>query len=88
MIIDPDLINGLFEIFGAYWLWNNVKMIRIDKVLKGVCWKPTVFFTAWGFWNLYYYPHLEQWWSFGGGVAIATVNMIWLSHIWYYRKQA
>jgi len=87
-MITPDFVNGLFEIFGAVFLWKNVKMIRIDKKLMGVCWKPTVFFTAWGFWNLYYYPSLDQWLSFTGGLAIASVNLIWLAHIWYYYRHS
>lgn len=80
----PDFINGLFEFAGAAFLSLNVRQILHDKVVKGVHWSSTVFFTSWGFWNLYYYPSLEQWWSFAGGVAIVAVNSVWLYLIWYY----
>ncbi|KKL71436.1 hypothetical protein LCGC14_2094960, partial [marine sediment metagenome] len=37
-----------------------------------------VFFTAWGYWNMFYYPHLGQWFSFFGGFAIVFVNTVWI----------
>jgi len=45
-----------------------------------------VFFTSWGMWNLFYYPHLGQWYSFAGGVFIVSVNTFWLGQIIYYRR--
>lgn len=79
-----DLINGLFEMVGAVFLSINVYKIWQDKVLRGVHWTPTVFFSVWGFWNLFYYPSLDQWFSFFGGICIVTVNSIWLYLIFYY----
>ena len=81
----PDLINGLFELFGAFVLLANVKMIRIDKTVRGMDWRTTAFFTSWGFWNIFYYSNLDQWASFAGGLAIAAVNLTWLGHIAYYK---
>ena len=83
----PDLINGLFELSGAYFLGLNVIQMYKDKVLKGYNWKATVFFTSWGMWNLFYYPHLGQWLSFAGGCAIVTVNTVWLGQIAYYARR-
>ena len=85
MILVPDLINGLFESLGAVVLSGNVKAIRAHKMVRGVNWKVTLFFTAWGFWNIYYYPHLGQWLSFTGGLAIVAVNCAWLYYAIKYR---
>jgi hypothetical protein len=84
----PDLTNGLFEALGAVALWGNVRAIRESHTISGVDWRSTVFFTAWGIWNLYYYPHLDQWLSFAGGLAIVVVNATWLAHVWAYRSKA
>ncbi len=84
----PDLINGLFEGLGAVALWGNVIAIRRDRRVNGVDWRATLFFTAWGLWNLYYYPHLGQWLSFVGGLAIVCVNITWLAHVLAYRSRA
>ena len=81
----PDIINGIFEFLGGIFLMENVNCIIKDKALKGVSWKPTVFFTLWGIWNLYYYPHLDQWFSFAGGLFIVIINTMWLGLIFYYR---
>lgn len=79
------MINGFFEMVGGVFLLLNIIALYKHKELKGVHWGPTVFFTTWGIWNLYYYPSLNQWYSFAGGIVIATINSIWLLMICYYK---
>jgi hypothetical protein len=83
----PDLINGLFEFCGALMLAKNVHQLYKDKLVRGVHWMPTMFFAAWGLWNLFYYPHLEQMWSFAGGIAIVSVNLAWFGLMVYYKER-
>ena len=60
-----------------------------DKCIRGVHWSATLFFASWGYWNLFYYPHLDQWWSFSGGVSIVAANTVWVAQMFYYgRKEA
>ncbi|MGD9728446.1 MAG: hypothetical protein AB7L09_02635 [Nitrospira sp.] len=80
----PDLVNGLLELLGAIMLMGNVVAIRESKCIKGVRWYPVAFFSVWGFWNLYFYPHLDQWLSFIGGLCMVVANMLWLGHVGYY----
>lgn len=80
----PDLINGLFELGGAALLTLNIRALVRDRALSGVHWAPTVFFAAWGLWNLFYYPHLGQWLSFAGGVAVVAVNLVWLGLVLWF----
>lgn len=82
----PDLVNGAFETLGAASIWMHVRRIMRDKQSRGVDPFATGFFTCWGFWNLYYYPHLAQWASFTGGLFIVTGNGVWLYFMWRYRK--
>lgn len=84
--MNPDFINGMFEFFGSVMLWKNVAQLYKDKMIKGVHWGPTGFFMAWGYWNLFYYPHLDQWWSFWGGVSIVTANTVWFVQMIYYHN--
>jgi hypothetical protein len=73
-----DLINGLFECIGGLLVWINVARIVKDKRVHGIsCWVQA-FFTAWGFWNLYYYPSLNQWCSFWGGAVMSIGNTAWV----------
>lgn len=81
-----DIINGTFELFGGLLMWLNVRAIRRDKEIKGVSWIPCIFFTTWGIWNLWYYPSLDQWFSFWGGVVLVAANATWIYHIWYYDR--
>lgn len=82
----PDLVNGLFELCGGLLLFRNCFVLHRDKMVRGVSWSVTAFFAAWGYWNLFYYPHLDQWMSFAGGVVIVTANSIWVVMAIYYRK--
>ena len=81
-----DAVNGCFEVLGGVFLWLNVRQILKDKKTRGVNIIPVAFFAAWGFWNLYYYPSLDQWLSFLGGLNVVVANVTWVLLMWKYRK--
>ncbi len=83
----PDLVNGAFEFFGGAVNWLNVRQLLRDKKLRGVSKIPAVVFTSWGIWNLFYYPHLDQWLSFTGGLVIVGANAVWVALAWRYRNE-
>jgi hypothetical protein len=84
-----DLVTALFETTGSLMIWRNVQSLYKAKHFAGVRIGPTAFFAAWGFWNLFYYPHLQQWKSFVGGVCITTANTVWVGlMIYYWRKDS
>ncbi len=80
----PDIINGSLEGMGGLFILLSILRLYKDKVVRGVSWVHVAFFAAWGFWNLFYYPHLGQWWSFAGGVGIVTTNTFWLLQMAWY----
>jgi len=80
------MVNGAFEALGSVMLWRNVAQLYKDKMVRGVHWTATGFFAAWGLWNLFYYPHLDQWWSFAGGCSIVVANTAWFGQILYYGR--
>jgi uncharacterized membrane protein YfcA len=85
--VNPDLINGLFELGGGILLTLNCLRLYKDKALRGVSPLPTVFFTSWGFWNLYFYPSVNAWYSFYGGLLIVVINCFWLGQIIFYSRR-
>jgi len=80
-----DNINGAFEALGGICIWSNVLRLWKDRVVKGVNWQVTVFMFSWGVWNLWYYPSLNQWASFAGGLAICSGNLAWVILLCYIR---
>jgi len=82
-----DLINGILELLAGLFVLNHCRAVLKDKAVKGVSIISVIFFTTWGFWNLYYYPSLNQWISFYGGIAIVTANTIWVVLLLYYRNE-
>lgn len=87
MMLSSDMMNGLFEGGGSLLLLLNIRQLLRDKKIAGVHWGPVVFWTAWGFWNLFYYPSLHQWYSFYGGCGVVSVNAVWLALLLYYRQK-
>lgn len=81
----PDIINGLFECGGGLFLLLDIYVMQRDKILQGVHWLPKIWFMLWGYYNIFYYPHLGQHLSFIGGLLIVTVNTCWLAMYGYYR---
>lgn len=80
----PDVINGLFEAFGTLFVAKSVYQLYKDKEVKGISKLTMTFFTSWGYWNLYYYPSLDQWFSFVAGACLAFTNTIWVGQMLYY----
>lgn len=58
IILSPDMINGIFEGGGAILLSLNIRRLLKDKKVEGISLIPVFFWSAWGFWNLFYYPSL------------------------------
>jgi uncharacterized membrane protein YfcA len=83
----PDLINGLFEASGSFFIMLSILKLHKDKQVHGVSWIHAGFFAAWGYWNLFYYPHLSQWISFMGGIGIVVTNTYWLGQLVYYSQK-
>lgn len=82
----PDIVNGLYELIGGFMIFLSVAKLHQDKQVRGVSFWPVLFFASWGFWNLFFYPNLDQWFSFAGGCVIVVANVIWLGQMWYYRN--
>lgn len=78
MNITPDTFNALLELIGSILTWRNAWQLWIDREIRGVYWPMPIFFTAWGFWNLYYYPPLNQWLSFYAGLLLVMGNVLWV----------
>jgi len=79
-----DTINGMYELLAGSLIGFNIRRLYIDKKVRGVSTFSTIILTSWGYWNLYYYPYLNQWLSFFGGLSMVIFNTIWVIQIIYY----
>ena len=79
-----DIINACFELLAGFFVLDHCRVLIKDKKVRGVSLLAIFFFFAWGIWNLYYYPFLNQWASFVGGVSITTANLIYICLLVYY----
>jgi hypothetical protein len=88
-VTSHDAINAVFEGGGAIFLCLNVRRLIKDKSVKGVSLLTTSWWTAWGFWNVYFYSAVNTPASFYAGIAVVFVNAMWLGlAVRYARKEA
>lgn len=88
--MNPDVFNGLLELCGAGFISSSIVKVHRDRLVRGVSWWHVAFFGGWGVWNLFYYPSLDQWASFAGGLCIVVANGVWLGQLiyWSWRERA
>jgi len=82
-----DLANAIKEVVAGLFCWNNVRLLIRDKEVKGVSILTIAFFSLWGYWNLYYYPWLNQILSFIGGLVVVSANTTWVILAVYYTRK-
>lgn len=82
----PDLINAVFEFGIGLLAIGNIKAILRDKCVKGVFWPVQLWAMAWGYYNLFYYWHLDQYLSWTAGLTITATNTAWVILCLYYMK--
>jgi ABC-type arginine/histidine transport system permease subunit len=85
--MNPDTINGTFETLGGFAILLSVIRLHQQKIVRGVSWPHTAFFTTWGLWNFWFYSGLSQWFSLCGGIFLSSVNAVWLCQILYYQRK-
>lgn len=89
MTLTPDMFNALFEFVGGAMKLIDVVALYKDKKVQGISLIPVYFFVSWALWNVFYYPMINQPWSFIGGLFLFFSNGLWLGmalYYTYYRK--
>ena len=82
-----DLANAIKEVIAGLFCWNNVRLLIRDREVKGISILTIAFFSLWGYWNLYYYPWLDQILSFIGGIVVVSANTTWVILAVYYTRK-
>lgn len=82
-----DLSNAFFEGVGAILTWTNVMRIRRDREVKGIDWRVTAFWSAWGVWNVGYYDSVGHPLSMWAGAFLAAGNVCWVLHAVHYTRR-
>ena len=82
--MNPDLINALFELGGAFAIAISVRKLYNDKLVRGISWLHVGFFMLWGAWNLYFYPSVNAPLSFYAGAVLCAVNTVYTLQLIYY----
>jgi len=86
MQVTPDHINALFEVFGGIFILNHCRQLYKDKHVAGVSILSVAFFVTWGLFNIFYYPHLNQTFSYYAAIFMTACNFLWVIMLTYYSK--
>ena len=82
-----DNVNGMYETIGGLFMLANCVKVYKDKQVKGISLMSAAFFCSWGYWNIYYYPSLDQWASTLGAVIMTLFNTVWIGQAIYYTRK-
>lgn len=82
-----DFIMGLIQLVSAGFMGISVWQLYKAKLVRGISAITVSFWVAWGFWDLYYFPSLGQWWAFAGAVAVTLINMLYVYLIVTYNRR-
>jgi hypothetical protein len=74
-----DMGNATFQALNVACILRNIHALWRDREVKGVRASNTIFFLAWGFWNVWFYAHNGFWWSWTAGLMVITANCFWLT---------
>lgn len=76
--MNADLINAGFEGLAALMVADHCRALLRDRTVRGVSLLAVLFFTAWGAWNLHYYPSLGQSASGACALLVTLANTTYL----------
>lgn len=82
-----DLFNAFFEAGGSIFILNHSRVLLRDKTVRGVSLLSVLFFSCWGVFNMFYYDHLEQNFSWYAGIMVLISNSIYAYLIVYFRMK-
>lgn len=82
-----DMANAFFEGGGSIFVLNHARVLHKHKMVRGVSLLSVAFFSLWGVFNIFYYNHLGQNFSWYAGICVLISNTFYLSLIAYYRRK-
>ena len=82
-----DFANAFFEAGGSIFILNHARVLYNQKLVRGMSLLSVFFFSCWGVFNIFYYSHLNQQFSWYAGIAVLVANTIYLSMIIYYKRK-
>lgn len=65
----------------------SILKLHREKKVAGVSLIHIAFFCLWGYWNIFYYPSIGQWWSASAAGALAASQTFWLGQLIYYSRK-
>lgn len=83
----PDAVNGAFELIGGLFVMLSIRQVLRDKAVKGVSWWHPLFFSVWGFWNVFFYWWAGVWLSWAAGIWMTLLTTTWVSLLFYYSRE-
>lgn len=88
MTFRPDMVVAFFEFGSALLICLSIRDLHRHKLVRGVSPWPVSFFALWGWWNLYWYAHIDAPFAWWAGIGVVTTNTFWaLQMIYYINKE-
>lgn len=86
-MITPDMLNAILEGGSSLFIFKSILTLQKDKQVRGIWWPMVAFMMSWGYFNLWFYSEIAQWWSFVAGIAVVSANTFWLGQMLHYIRK-
>jgi hypothetical protein len=82
--VRPDMVVAFFEAVSAVLICVSVVKLHKDKKVRGVSAWPVTFFALWGWWNIYWYAHIDAPYAWWAGLGVVAANTTWAVQMIYW----
>jgi cation transport ATPase len=79
-----DQANACLEMGGAFLRTLDCIKLFQDKRFSGGHLGTALYFLGWGVFNVFFYPSLNQVWSFWAAIVLMVMNGLWFVMALYY----
>ena len=79
-----DVVNSALELLAVAAVTSSIRTMLRDKRVRGISPWHIGYALLSASWFVYYYAHLDQWWSFSAAVAYWLATGAWVGLVVYY----
>ena len=82
-----DGFNGILGVVATSTILITIYKLYKEKLVRGISIYQAGFFMCLSYWNIYYYLHLNQLFSFYSAFVLSIASTIWVIQIVYYNAK-
>lgn len=79
-----DVVNSGLELLAVLAVATSMRKLARDRRIRGISTSHISYALLSACWFVYYYAHLDQWWSFAAALLYWLATGAWVTMMLYY----